>query len=316
MRSLRCSIIALAWMMVVCGVVHAQTEPIPDTLDWRGYYPLQVGNEWEYVTDNFPMPEVHYDRLHIVGDTLIKGVAYYIQRSRRYNANVEPTGEATSTYLRYDTTLKTIVVRPRNAQDAWGEETAYLVECELDVAFNQEYVCYSGLLLHISGEYCGEGWCNRFAGDSIDVAATKHFNFGGPGITLVHGIGEIGGQFEGSYAGRYLIYARIDEVVYGKSEVRTSSEEETSAPMSATLADVYPVPFSDVLYAEIHTPAGQPTTVEVFDAIGRRMWTERIAGQGQVQRVRISQEDWGAGVYIVRVRGAKSSDVQAVILAR
>jgi hypothetical protein len=308
-------IIALAWMLLACGTGHAQTEPIPDTLDWRGYYPLQIGNEWEYVTDNFPRPEVHYDRLRVVGDTLIEGVFYYVQRSQRYNADLEPEGKMASAYLRYDTTLKTVVVRPGSAQGEWGEEEAYLVDCELDVAFNQEYVCYSGLSLHISGGYCEDEWCNRFAADSIDVAATKHFNFGGPGITLVHGIGEIGGQFEGSYAGRFLIYARINDGEYGSSEVRTSSEQ-SSVLSGLALTDVYPVPFSDVLHAEIHTPAGQSVTVEVFNAIGQRVWSENVEGRGQVQRVRISAQGWGAGVYILRLRGARSSDAHAVILAR
>lgn len=48
-------------------------QATPDTLDWRQYYPLQTGNKWEYLIDNFPLPDVSYESIEIVGDTLLNG---------------------------------------------------------------------------------------------------------------------------------------------------------------------------------------------------------------------------------------------------
>ncbi len=37
----------IALLLIGATPLRAQ-EPVPDTTDWRTYFPLEVGNEWQY----------------------------------------------------------------------------------------------------------------------------------------------------------------------------------------------------------------------------------------------------------------------------
>ncbi len=51
-------------------------SPIADTLDASGYYPLKIGNKWEYVSDlNFALDFA--SRIEVVKDTLISDTLFY-----------------------------------------------------------------------------------------------------------------------------------------------------------------------------------------------------------------------------------------------
>ena len=50
-------------------------EVCPDTTDWRRYFPLAVGNQWQYRVDRFV--ELDYDHgTVIVGTTEVDGESY------------------------------------------------------------------------------------------------------------------------------------------------------------------------------------------------------------------------------------------------
>jgi len=69
-------VLGLLWTSLV------QAQSIPDTLDWRRYFPLQVGNEWHYVyiwTNTLMMRTQWY----IIGDTLLDNEHYFVFRVRR-----------------------------------------------------------------------------------------------------------------------------------------------------------------------------------------------------------------------------------------
>lgn len=80
----------------------AQDEVVPDTLDWHGYYPLEVGNAWEWETEQL-VGYFRLDHREIVGDTLIHDIPYFVQAEYR---SVLDSGsrfsEWDTTYVRYD----------------------------------------------------------------------------------------------------------------------------------------------------------------------------------------------------------------------
>ena len=52
-------------------------EAVADTLDAEGYYPLALGNVWEYLTtSNLPVTSGERRREEVVGDTLVDGVRH------------------------------------------------------------------------------------------------------------------------------------------------------------------------------------------------------------------------------------------------
>ena len=81
------------------NIVLAQSTP-PDTLDWHRYYPLEVGNIWEYEEAEDPFD---YTRYHIVSDTTV-GEHRYSRRNIFYQT-IPVFGAPVSTsdaYVRYD----------------------------------------------------------------------------------------------------------------------------------------------------------------------------------------------------------------------
>ncbi|MFK7845227.1 MAG: hypothetical protein AB8G77_07995 [Rhodothermales bacterium] len=53
-------------MLLCCNDVTGQV--LPDTLDNRRYFPLEVGNEWHIVQIAFASPIATYRRLNIIAD--------------------------------------------------------------------------------------------------------------------------------------------------------------------------------------------------------------------------------------------------------
>ena len=73
-------------LFLLAASVAAQTT-VPDTLALERFYPLDIGNRWEY--GPFPdyrngTPSTHY-RLMIVGDTLIDGARWAVQREQTFS---------------------------------------------------------------------------------------------------------------------------------------------------------------------------------------------------------------------------------------
>ncbi len=290
------------------SITFAQEGPTADTLDWRQYYPLQIGNIWEYEWDNFPMLIPDYQRFEIIGDTVINDVVYFVQQEHVYNADLSLRYHREE-YLRYDTIGHTII-EYRDSPRFTGE-SLYLLACDLSADFNQLFTCPKGDMIGISGGYCGsENRCGSFVinsrpyatppGDTIAVASVKSFfHLAGPGITLAHGIGDIGGQFEGGADGKYLIYLRIDDQEYGSSTVVTSTEDE-SLPNTFAIGSVHPNPFQSTATLEINVLTPQQLTVEIVNVLGQAM-SQSLVRAGTNTRVVIDGRAWPSGVYFLRV---------------
>jgi hypothetical protein len=103
-------------------------DPIPDTTSaWR-YFPLEIGNVWEYrCLDNFCDDERRHS---VTGDTLVSGTRYF-----RYDIEIfEPDGpllEVATLFLRFDTLSATI--------QGLGEGFGF--GCALDADFGTVVTC-------------------------------------------------------------------------------------------------------------------------------------------------------------------------------
>jgi hypothetical protein len=270
---------------------------VPDTLDWRLYYPLAVGHVWEYMDDNFPLLGFpRYERREIVADTVLGGDTYLVQRTRSYDTGLQVTYERHE-FLRYDTTGRRIV----HLQTEGCCPGAYeYPTCGLAEAFDQTIECGAGVRVHLSGGYDENGPV-YVSGDAIRVKAVKHFCFAGPCISLAHGVGDIGGVPEGGNNTISLIYVRLDGAAYGASVVATSSEPAADRPGGFGLVAVYPSPTAGRAVVAYREPSGSGVLLEVFDLLGRRVWHRRqpAAGPGP-QHAEVDGTGWAAGVYLVR----------------
>ncbi|MEM8485569.1 MAG: T9SS type A sorting domain-containing protein [Bacteroidota bacterium] len=82
-------------------IVQGQIQIIPDTLDNRRYYPLEVGNEWQIVENAFASAISTFRRTRITGDTLVAGRQYFKSKFELYDLSKILSYER-ETWLRYN----------------------------------------------------------------------------------------------------------------------------------------------------------------------------------------------------------------------
>src|SRR6056297_1731310 len=108
----------------------AQTDEVcPDTTDWHRYFPLDVGNQWQYYQPPFEEPETHWSWT-ITGETEVDGQTYF--ELERCDEAAE--GSATCDeplLLRYDDEHELIVRRTDTGEEWWD-----MLPCNLGGAFN------------------------------------------------------------------------------------------------------------------------------------------------------------------------------------
>jgi len=290
------STVLLLWS---AGNTALAQPPPPDTLGWHRYYPLEVGNIWEYEE-----AELHFDytRYHIVSDTTV-GEHLYYKREILYQ-NIPVLGDTVYTgydYVRYDTAgvvlataspdAGTTTINPCVSED-------YFVR-DLRLAFEARVACPESPpdSVFVEGGY-NEMWTVP-GGSPVPVAAIKTF-FVVDGLiysTFVADIGPVGG---GNLWGPRLHYARIGGIEYGTPRIVVSVEP--SIPTTPGLqVRILGNPVHGSAAIEIRSPSVQPALIEVFDLTGRRVWSDGLPLTRGSTRIDLPARLLSSGTYLVRV---------------
>ena len=283
----------------VGGQTFGTPEPgmpnVPDPTPPEAYYPLGVGDEWQYegCTDypgTWGCTLAHsYVRYVVTRDTVVGGVPYVVRTSRAYALDGTPGGTADD-LVRFDTPTGTV-------RRLYGG-TEYVESCPLGADF-------------ASTTPCGP----RFAGD-VDVLpqnaaqpGDKVFMVGQESSESFRaGVGFTGsGSEHDSFT---LRYARIDGVVFGSPVVAG----EPGAPEASALAlGVSPNPTVGPVALALTLPEPRTVTLEAFDALGRRVWRHEAALGAGAQSVAVDASAWAPGVYVVRATAGRASGTARVV---
>ena len=295
------------------NIVLAQSTP-PDTLDWHRYYPLEVGNIWEYEEAEDPFD---YTRYHIVSDTTVGERRYY--RRNIFYQNIPVFGDTVYTgydYVRYDTAGVVVAVPSPDADTAVVDPCAwedYFVR-DLRLGFGARVACPASPSdsVSVEGGY-NEVWTAP-GGAPVNVAAIKTFIVVDGLIysTFVADIGPVGG---GNLWGPRLHYARIGAVEYGTPGIVVSVEP--AIPTTAGLqVRVLGNPVRGPVAVEIQSPSVQQALIEVFDLTGRRVWSDGLPLTRGSTRIDLPTRLLSSGTYLVRVfveGGGTASGVFTVV---
>ncbi len=106
----------------------------PDTTTWQRYFPLDVGNIWQYRESFYEEPVTHWSWT-ITGETEVDSQTYITLE----RCNEAADGSATCAdpvLLRYDDANDMIVRRDGNGEVWWNE-----LPCGMEADFNGEYEC-------------------------------------------------------------------------------------------------------------------------------------------------------------------------------
>ncbi len=108
-----------------------------------------------------------------------------------------------------------------------------------------------------------------------------------------------------------VLRATIDFIRRNGGGVVELSEGSEGAPVAGggLWLRVYP----SVAQEEVWVEHGGSGVVEVYDGLGRRVWSGAVEGQGQV---RVGTSGWGSGVYVVVLRNGQQVQVEQVRIVR
>lgn len=296
---------AFLLFMATAGFASAQS---PETLDWHRYYPLAVGNVWEYHDAENTGPHV---RMTLVSDTTANDITYFRQRLDWAMATNGPAGADTSrwttdAYVRYTDTG----VVSRSSIDA---DTSALARCSVDpferdlsLAFTSRVAC-SGVAgelagadsVFVDGAYDApwQPFGLRGAAPSFEAAAVKTYSVGILFTTFVADVGPIA---EGNLWGRRLHYAKIGGQEYGAPGFVVSTPRGAPRPGGPEMRVLGNPTTGNAAFA-FRTKGGAEAAASVFDMLGRRVWESSVATGADWLRITIPTAAWPAGAYVIVV---------------
>lgn len=275
-------------------------QVVDDSLDWHRYFPLEIGNEWQYYdAESGPV-----SRFVISRDTVVNSQHYYVGHETFFapggsGQNVYPPREV---FLRYDTTG---VVAESDSPEAdtgsvsevffRGRESFPTVDLRsafgdtLDYSDEQEAIGVSGGFQ----EYV------RIGSSEILSAAVKRFS---TGLWFWSYAADVGFRGGGNLWGPRLAYARIGGTEYGSIIVSKESVDKPEGPSGLKAPEIYPNPATGTIEIAFDRTESARTAFEVFSVAGRRVDTfdvgSRASSGSVVWTVDISS--FPAGVYFLR----------------
>lgn len=316
--AMRFPFIIVLFALLLAGTASAQDGAVvPDTLDWKRYYPLGIGNTWEYGGLNAYTST-------IVGDTLANNRQYFVRRD-----SIPAVGTLGPFiqffYMRYDTS-GTVVTVPDVESDTLAvplpfsyqqiEFPDFLAYFDMRTAFGDTlYYRPPDTLYHVFGGYNR----TRQIGDAhVEMEGLKCFQSAG---TLLHNacygtdIGFLGG---GNLFSSRLKYARVGGKEYGEVRMPATAVDEHVSASAFVIESIYPHPLrreGHIVYT-----LGKPGVVriELFNALGQTVHSEVLGDQlpGE-HRYRIDRDGLASGMYIMRLSTATGQRVvRSIILSK
>lgn len=295
-------VLHLAFVLVLAAAsASAQT---PDPTAASRYFPLGVGDEWQYEQVAYVSAPPQAIRRVVTGDSTVGGVRYAVRVDSRSSGPGMPLVFHARELLRLDPATGRVVVL------AGGGESAQT--CPLGAAFGALLDCTP-----MPGTNGGPdetrvvgalGGTVDVGGTPVAVEAAKGFveGFGDGGVegyaAPLGYLGTTGAFCEG--CSLQLRFARVGGVEYGR---RVVASGEWPAGGRVTVA-ASPNPTSGRVTVRVSLAEPAAVAVTVFDALGRRVAVlhDGALPSGE-QAFTLDTAALPAGVYVVRLAGAAAS---------
>ncbi len=307
--------------------------PVADPTDPAMYYPLDVG----YVAESIRRlggGDASRTRRTIERDTLIGGVRYVVERTSTVpstlSGEIDDWGEGETRLLRFDTTSAQVM--------RWDGDRDSPATCPFDTAFNQIIGCkerrgVDGALISVPSIVLGAAgdgtvfvgdWWDGVENDPAPITAAKGFyglqiGFADAGNPGGYGAG-VGPLPQRDFAfctlcREDITYLRLVDPAGSVREygARYGVAADDAPRASALAVSAFPNPATGPLALALDVPTAATVTLDVFDALGRRVWqSEVVLGTGR-QRVEVDAAGWAPGLYVVRATGPMGRATATVV---
>ena len=278
------------------------------------YYPLKIGNEWEYkveVKDEWPTwpppgTDLFYEMRTIKSDTLIDGRKYFV-----INSN-DSKGRSEIYYERIDS-LNGNVYRKKG----WHDE--YLID-----SLNSQLHDTSNAIQDPDFGNDGESICVSVSdtilfGESMSYKSfITNYSLNQSRHTLVENIGMVNYwySFDIGNASFELLYAKINGKIYGVSSLFSNSTNDLhfSRDRAILLYDPFPNPFNSQVKVKFEIFNRTDLKINVYNILGERI--KSIVNNGLIPGIHTINIDFKtqpSGLYLIQLNNFKHSRFARVL---
>ena len=285
--------VSILIVLAIPQVLLAQV--VEDTLDWRVYYPLEIGNEWQYTVTHWPVPLQNHERIRVVGDTTAHGKRAFLV-NHDWTALEDFPVRDQSYMLWYDSTGTVTGSRFEGAPGGIDLRTNFGDSVRTEGSPLGDY-------LVVGGGYNAEVTIGE---EGHIVPAVKY-----AGTTYAWGIGPITHVvFDGPSL--TLSYASIDGREYGTPVITTSTHPPLPGRRSHSVSAPYPNPNNGRFSFDLDLNEVAAFELLVTDALGRVVWqnSEPARPVGS-NRISLDLARLAGGIFFVHI--LVSDDVRSVV---
>lgn len=306
------SLIVAAFVGLALGGPALAQAP-QDTLDWQRYYPLAVGNAWEYHD-----AEIHGDLTrHVLVSDTTAGTHHYFRRTTHHELHTltDTLRWASHDLVRYDTAGVVVAVASVEA-DTVAVDPCHVGDYfmrDLRLAFGARTACpgVEADSVVVEGAY-DTSW--TLDGVPIAVAAVKEYVV--DGLIFSEFVADIGPVGAGNLWGPRLHYARVGGVEYGSPILMAVAAEPTPSRPDDLSLRVIQNPVRAWASFEVRASRSERGRIEVFDLSGRRVHAMPVELAPGWRRVEIPTASLAAGTYVARVSTAEGGASQRFTVLR
>ena len=263
----------------------------------QGYFPLKIGNQWDFGILNWPAIGYQYSfSIKVLGDTIMsnsKTYAIVLNRNqisyKRQEGNILYNYAITGDVVEHDFTYK-------NGDTTSRYFTTYdtiitIVTVGVGEQFGRNLKFWAFYTNAINNP-AFDGWSRRTITDSLGY--TYFADFG---------------------ANYYCLGIKVDGNTYGT--ITNISDEPTSSPNQFQLFHNYPNPFNPTTEIDFVIPEATFTTLIISDILGREVCTLLSK---EVSAGHHSQEwnaaNYSSGVYFYTLRSGKFVETKKLLLQK
>ena len=291
-------------LLLAVLAVPASAQEVLDSTRAERYFPLHVGNVWEYEgvsgLDNSPV----YERRSIVKDTTIYGRRYVRYEQEELNAEGKVLALRSASYLRFDDIVSEI------RRGSPGDIPPYDVLSDLPLDLNFFSLTeVEGCELVVTGGFDRD----LLVGNEIVQTTVKTIDTQNCEVqsTFAAGIGLA--SVRTAMASYDLRYALVEGTEFGTTVGTAVAAPPTAA--SHPVLTVFPNPTRGDASVRLYLDAAQSVRLFLYDALGRRVSVQELGQQraGATTHT-LDTTTLPAGRYVIQLDGDKKATTSIQIV--
>ncbi|MFQ6604319.1 MAG: T9SS type A sorting domain-containing protein [Fidelibacterota bacterium] len=291
------------WIVIVYQDLTRETQS--DTLFALSFFPLQIGNRWQYAGYSYPAGQPSYFTGY---ESITVGEPVVLDNGKSYYSFFG----SDDFYLRIDTTALAVMQYNISPDDVCTDSEFVFLDLSQIIDSSQAYFCNNESYAVIT--QTGLETMDFIPGNRPTITY-EWWHGVGYNYTLTEGIGLLsyGMEENGSWQGT-LIAATINGVQYGEF---VATEQATVLPKQYVLHPNYPNPFNPVTTIRYELPEQTAVKLAIYDILGQEVAVLVDEQQAPgIREVKFDARNLASDIYFYRLTAPTFTQTRKLVVLK